>query len=59
MENVSKLNNVEGVTQKSMCMLSGVFHSTIYRLILDKKIMPIDGKQKKIQDIQYLIQEKF
>ena len=47
MENVSKLNNVEGVTQKSMCMLSGVFPSTIYRLILDKKIMPIDGKQKK------------
>lgn len=47
MENIIKLSNVEGITQKSMCMLSGVFPSTIYRLILDKKIMPIDGKQKK------------
>ena len=49
MENVSKLNNVEGVTQKSMCMLSGVYPSAIYRIILDKKIMPIDGKQKKFK----------
>ena len=47
MENIIKLSNVEGITQKSMCMLSGVFPSTIYRLISDKKIMPIDGKQKK------------
>ena len=48
-ENINSADKKEvvGITQKSMCMLADVVNTTIYRVLADQSIEPIEGSSKK------------